>query len=371
MPGKDEVEFDEEGDTEMKTNSNKKQKMMSLQQAPSLTGRTEEKGAESLPWVEKYRPKGLDEMVSHTNIITTISDLIEKNRMPHLLLYGPPGTGKTSTILACARKINGDKYASMILELNASDDRGIDVVREQIVNFASSRKLFNSGFKLIILDEADSMTKTAQFALRRVIEKYTKNTRFCIICNYINQIIPALQSRCTRFRFGPLAQDQVQGRLQAIAEREGVKLEVGALDAIISLAEGDMRKCLNVMQACHLAYDSVSETNVYLCTGKPRPADIDQIMDVCLNKPFKEAFKFVSEVQKTKGISLTDILKYLHELVMRMSFTPEAKMFLLDKLSDCEYRLAQGTSEQLQLGSVVGVMALAADMMMKHSKAKE
>lgn len=347
--------------------------MMDLQQAPPVSDlkAVAPPGGDHMPWVEKYRPKGLNDLVSHKEIISTIGDLIDKNRMPHLLLYGPPGTGKTSTILACARKINGDNYSSMILELNASDDRGIDVVREQIVNFASSRKLFNSGFKLIILDEADSMTKTAQFALRRVIEKYTKNTRFCIICNYINQIIPALQSRCTRFRFGPLEPEDVRGRLDTIAEKEGVKLGPNAMQTIIDLAEGDMRKCLNVLQACHLAYDEVTELNVYLCTGKPLPEDIEGIVDACLNQTFSQAMEFVADIQMTKGISLTDIIHCVSETVMRCSFTPEVLMFVLDKMSDVEYRLAQGTSEQLQLGSFVGILQTAASRMMAHSKSQE
>ena len=177
---------------------------------------------ENLPWVEKYRPKQLDDLISHQDIISTIHRFINENKLPHLLFYGPPGTGKTSTILACAKKLYGEKSSkSMVLELNASDERGIEVVREQIKNFASSKTMFsNGGYKLIILDEADAMTQFAQNALRRVIEKYTKNVRFCIICNYVVKIIPALQSRCTRFRFAPLQNDQIETRLDWIVDQE-------------------------------------------------------------------------------------------------------------------------------------------------------
>ncbi|KAK8791861.1 hypothetical protein WA158_005238 [Blastocystis sp. Blastoise] len=156
-----------------------------------------EKDVQGLPWVEKYRPTEFEEIVSHDDILSTINKLIENKKLPHLLFHGPPGTGKTTTILACARKMYGSNYKSMTLELNASDDRGIDVVRDQIKNFAGTQKLFSSGVKLIILDEADNMTNVAQFALRRIIEKYSQNTRFCLICNYVSNIIPALQSRCT------------------------------------------------------------------------------------------------------------------------------------------------------------------------------
>ena len=165
----------------------------------------------NLPWVEKYRPKRLEDLISHEDILKTIKRFMDENRLPHLLLYGPPGTGKTSTILACARQLyKGKEFNSMVLELNASDDRGIGVVRNQIMNFASTRTIFSKGFKLIILDEADAMTKDAQNALRRVMEKFTENVRFCLICNYLTKIIPAIQSRCTRFRFGPLTTTQMK-----------------------------------------------------------------------------------------------------------------------------------------------------------------
>lgn len=151
----------------------------------------------NLPWVEKYRPNALKELISHEDIIRTIRKFISQDKLPHLLFYGPPGTGKTSTILACAKEIYKTKeFNSMVLELNASDDRGIGVVRGQILSFASTRTIFNSGYKLVILDEADSMTNDAQNALRRIIEKFTDNVRFCLICNYLSKIIPAIQSRC-------------------------------------------------------------------------------------------------------------------------------------------------------------------------------
>jgi replication factor C subunit 3/5 len=208
-----------------------------------------------------------------------------------LLFYGPPGTGKTTTILAIAKKLYGPKWKSMVLELNASDDRGIDVVREQIKNFASTKTIFNSGFKLIILDEADNMTQAAQAALRRVIEKYTRNVRFCLICNYVSKIIPALQSRCTRFRFGPLKLDQIEKRLGFIIEREGVKIDESGNQALLKLSNGDMRRALNIMQACHAAYDLVDETAVYTCTGHPLPKDIQMMVRWMMSEEFTNAYQ--------------------------------------------------------------------------------
>lgn len=204
---------------------------------------------DNLPWVEKYRPKSIDQLVAHEEIISTINALISANKLPHLLFYGPPGTGKTSTIIACAHKMYGKAYSSMVLELNASDDRGIDVVREKIKDFAGTKQMFTNAPKLIILDEADAMTNAAQMALRRVMEKFTRNARFCLICNYGNKIIAALQSRCTRFRFAPLTTAQATSRTTEIADAEGVEYTADGIEACVSLGHGDMRRCLNILQS--------------------------------------------------------------------------------------------------------------------------
>ncbi|CAH2007592.1 unnamed protein product [Acanthoscelides obtectus] len=246
----------------------------------------------NLPWVEKYRPSKLDELVSHEDIIKTINRFIKEDQFPHLLFYGPPGTGKTSTILACARQLyTPAQFSSMVLELNASDDRGIGIVRGQILTFASTRTIFKSGFKIIILDEADAMTMDAQNALRRIIEKYTENIRFCIICNYMSKIIPALQSRCTRFRFGPLSPEQIMPRLEYVVEKEGVKITEDGKKALLTLANGDMRKVLNVLQSTWLAYKYVNEDNVYTCVGHPLRKDIENIFKWLLNSDFETTYK--------------------------------------------------------------------------------
>ena len=278
---------------------------------------------QSLPWVEKWRPSTLDDLISQGDIIGTsawrkggdlfailprtlpppphpppppchppVRRLISANRLPHLLLYGPPGTGKTSTILAVAKEIYGEKWRAMTLELNASDDRGIDVVRDQIKSFAGTRKLFSTGVKLVVLDEADAMTQDAQFALRRVIEKYARNTRFCLICNYVSKIIPALQSRCTRFRFAPLARDEIVGRLKYIIDKEGLaaRVQEDGIKAIMQLAGGDMRKVLNVLQAAASAYEVIDESVVYAVTGNPKPAEVKEAVRQLMAEPIESAY---------------------------------------------------------------------------------
>ena len=331
---------------------------------PTLTSSPEKRSADAstLPWVEKYRPSGLDQLISHHEIITTIQSLIAANRLPHLLLYGPPGTGKTSTILAIARQLYGSRYSSHILELNASDDRGIDVVREQIKDFASSKQLFSTGYKLIVLDEADQMTKVAQFALRRVIEKYTRGTRFCLICNYVNKIIPALQSRCTKFRFGPLDTLAIEGKMRQIAQQEGVYMTEDGLAAIVKLSEGDMRKCLNILQSTSMSSSTVNETAVYSTTGNPLPSDILLILQALLNSTLPESYALIRRMQVERGLSLQDIVLYLHELVLRTEMPDEVLGFVLREMCDAEYRLASGTSETIQLAGVCGIFATAKEM---------
>lgn len=308
------------------------------------------------PWVEKYRPQSLADVAAHRDIIDTIDRLTSENRLPHLLLYGPPGTGKTSTILAVARKLYGAQYHNMILELNASDDRGIDVVRQQIQDFASTQSFsfgVKASVKLVLLDEADAMTKDAQFALRRVIEKYTKNTRFALICNNVNKIIPALQSRCTRFRFAPLDPVHVNERLKHVIEAEGLDVSESGLTALVRLSNGDMRKALNILQSTHMASKKITEEEVYLCTGNPLPKDIEQISYWLLNESFAESFKQISNMKGRKGLALVDIVREVTMFVFKIKMPSDARVQLINDLADIEYRLSFGCNDKLQLGSLI------------------
>eukprot|EP00271_Cylindrocystis_brebissonii_P005139 TRINITY_DN17087_c0_g2_i1.p1 TRINITY_DN17087_c0_g2~~TRINITY_DN17087_c0_g2_i1.p1 ORF type:complete len:362 (+),score=66.90 TRINITY_DN17087_c0_g2_i1:201-1286(+) len=344
---------------------------------PELVFRRKDKGKAPLveedkkqyggPWVEKYRPKTLADVAAHKDIVETIGRLSSENRLPHLLLYGPPGTGKTSTILAVARSMYGSQFQNMILELNASDDRGIDVVRNQVQDFASTQSMSfgaKAHFKLVVLDEADAMTKDAQFSLRRIIERYTKNTRFCLICNHVSKIIPALQSRCTRFRFAPLDSAHVLDRLRHVVEQERMEISPGGLDAVVRLSNGDMRKALNILQATGMSSSSsnrhvVTEESVYLCTGNPMPKDIEQIAFWLLNETFSQAQAFIQEMKTARGLALVDIVRQLQPFVMRIEMPSAVRIGVIDAMADVEYRLAFGTNEKLQLGALVGAFATA------------
>ncbi|PAV84663.1 hypothetical protein WR25_00755 [Diploscapter pachys] len=332
----------------------------------------------NLPWVEKYRPGQLEHIVSHKEIIETLSKFISNGTLPHLLFYGPPGTGKTTAILAAVNQLYTDtEKKSMTLELNASDDRGIGVVRDRIVTFAGSKSLNSfmnvegqnaKKFKLIILDEADSMTKDAQNALRRIIEKYTENVRFCILCNYLSSIIPAIQSRCTRFRFAPLKMSLISPRVDFVAKKENVNLTESGKKALLNLSGGDMRRVLNTMQSTAMAFPSVDEQSVYKCVGQPTPAEMQTILKILLNDNFQTACKKLESEALAKGYSLSDIIAHLHDIIFQLELPSDALAQVVAGLADCEYRLAGGTSDRIQIAGLVAIFFKARSVMAKKAK---
>lgn len=249
----------------------------------------------------------------------------------------------------------------MVLELNASDDRGIGIVRGAILEFASTRSMFgNSLVKLIILDEADAMTNDAQNALRRIIEKYTDNVRFCIICNYLSKVIPALQSRCTRFRFAPLASNQILPRLNHVIEAENIEVTEDGKKALMDLAGGDMRKVLNVLQSTWMAFKLVNEDNVYTCVGHPLKKDIDNIVYWLLNdESFLETYQKIHQLKIDKGLALEDILTQVHLFMQRIELPSRILSQLIIKMASIEERLAQGCTEKIQVSALVAAFRIA------------
>ena len=270
--------------------------------------------------------------------------------------------GKTSTILAVARQLfKPGQFNSQVLELNASDDRGIGMVRESILSFASTRSIFSSGFKLVILDEADNMTKDAQNALRRTIEKFTENTRFCLICNYLNKIIPALQSRCTKFRFAPLKMELIKPRLDMVIEKEKLSVTECGMKAVTLLSGGDMRKALNIMQSTAMAFKEITEENVYVCTGHPLNSDIRSILQWMLQEDFNSSHEKISYLKQVKGLALQDIITEIHLLVQRIEFPNPIKIQVLENLAEIEYRLSAGCSEKLQVSAMIAAFQATKD----------
>ncbi|QIW99530.1 hypothetical protein AMS68_005048 [Peltaster fructicola] len=342
---------------------------------------------DNLPWVEKYRPNTLEDVSGHQDILATINKFVDSNRLPHLLLYGPPGTGKTSTVLALARRIYGNRnMRQMVLELNASDDRGIDVVREQIKTFSSTKQIFAgsfsksnqesiANFKLIILDEADAMTSTAQMALRRIMEKYTANTRFCIIANYTHKLSPALLSRCTRFRFSPLKHADIRRLVDKVIEEEGVNIAPNAVESLVELSKGDMRRALNVLQACHasstplhipgqpvtegkdIERDLITQDAIFECIAAPHPADIATIAQTLITTSnVGSCLSTINTLKKTKGLALADVLTALADELAEIEAPAQTRVAWLEGLAEIEYRLSNGGNETVQTGGLVGVL---------------
>lgn len=283
----------------------------------------------------------------------------------------------------------------MVLELNASDDRGIDVVREQIKTFSSTKQIFSAApkpgegsslatFKLIILDEADAMTATAQMALRRIMEKYTANTRFCIIANYTHKLSPALLSRCTRFRFSPLKEIDIRNLVDKVIEEEDVNITPDAVDSLVTLSKGDMRRALNVLQACHasstplqppgkpapdpksIVRDQITQTTIYDCIAAPHPADIQLIMNTLLNtSDITQCMRTINNVKTLKGLALADILTALSEELVNNDVPNQTMVVWLAGLADIEHRLSGGGSETIQTGATIGVIRTGVELLAK------
>lgn len=337
-------------------------------------------GSAELPWVEKYRPHHLEDVVHHREIISTLRRFVSEGRLPHLLFYGPPGTGKTSTALSLTNEIfpNPTERASRVLELNASDERGINVVREQIKSFAATRTLTLPGqgnaqgaipqFKIIILDECDAMTGAAQNALRRVMEKFVRNVRFILICNYVGQIIPALQSRCTRFRFSPISEDEMCGRLRRVLQAEGLRADEAAEKAIISLANGDMRRIFNVLQGAAAVVTGpdapsghlITEDVIYGVTATVHPRDINQIFRALLERTdFFSVLDSINCLRRERGLSAVDLVRSLFDRMAHVKLSENVRIFLTKHLADIEYQLSKGATDVVQLTALVGAFFLS------------
>lgn len=308
-----------------------------------------------LPFIEKYRPKTLQDMVSHEEILSTINRFLEKKNIPHFLFHGPPGTGKTSCILAMARTMYGpETYKKMTLELNASDDRGINVVRERIKEFCNTMHINTKGPKLVILDEADMMTSAAQAALRRVIEKYSRNARFCLICNQVSKIIPAIQSRCMRFRFSPLKKEQCSERIKMICQNEMIQIDYETINKIIEIGKGDMRKILNILESTNMSYGSVTVNNVYSCTGLPSETQIDELINLIMNGDMNNSFSIIQDFKMNNGFSLNDmVLETLKKIRKTQNIDPEIKIGLFKRFQKMDYLNNIGANEKIVLANLI------------------
>jgi len=304
------------------------------------------------PWTEKYRPQKLDDIVGRPYIVERLKSYVERQNMPHLLFAGPAGVGKTTSALALAREMFGETWHQNFQETNASDERGINVVRERIKDFARTMSM-SGNFKIIFLDESDALTPDAQNALRRTMEIYTSTCRFILSCNYSSKIIPPIQSRCAIFRFGPLTDDAIGEKLTMIAETEGLVLEKDGLAAIKYIADGDMRKAENTLQAAAFLGKDIDEQLVYQVSSRARPEEIDDMIQAALGGNFLASRKLLDNLLIDKGLSGDDIIIQMHRQIVDLDIPEDKKVDLVDKIGEHEFRLVEGSNERIQLEALL------------------
>jgi replication factor C subunit 3/5 len=312
---------------------------------------------EFLPWIEKYRPKNIDEIISHDQNIETIKNLLKKGALPHLLFHGSPGTGKTSTIMALAKEIYGNNMRLMVMKLDASDDRGINSVREEIKGFAEKSNMFIKGVRLIILDEADSMTFDAQFALRRIIEKYSTTIRFCLICNYENKIIPAIRSRCANFRFSNIDIKHICNKLNHIVKCENISHDNNVIETIAFLAKGDLRKAINLLQSISMQNKHITIDTCYDIAGIPTQKEINDMIMILIDKKydFNKTHTMINNIIKNQGYALSIVLKEMVLQIINNNNILEKMVNYLSELSDLENMVTKSTFGDIYITALVGI----------------
>jgi replication factor C small subunit len=310
-------------------------------------------------WAEKYRPKSLSQMVNQKDIVERLESFVKSRNVPHCIFAGPPGTGKTTAALCLARDLYGDVYREHLMELNASDERGINVVRETVKTFARVRTLGEIPFKILILDEADNMTSDAQQALRRTMERYTETCRFILIANYSGKIIEPIQSRCAPFRFTYLPREEQDAYLKHIAENENIVLLEDGLDAIYDVCEGDLRKAINSLQAAASLGKPVSSETVYSVVGRANPADVHAMIKIAMDGNFVEARKKLREMIMKYGVAGSDIIKQIHIELFRLDVPERWRVKLADVVGEVDFRLAEGADEEVQLSALLAKLAEA------------
>ena len=307
-----------------------------------------------IPWVEKHRPTTLTSIVGNDTIITSLINISQEGNLPNLILSGPPGTGKTTSIMALAKTLLGENFKKATIELNASDDRGLNVVREKIKNFAMQKiPLPPNRHKIIILDEADNMTPSAQASLRVTISDYASTTRFCFACNDSSKIIEAIQSRCSLIRFSKLKNEEIKNRLIQVLNEENVNYDNDGIDAIVDSSNGDMRYALNNAQSTFVGFGVVNRENVYKIVDVPKPEIISNIVKFCFDGKFNDSCSVVDDLIND-GYSLIDFLMVMNRVVQDMKDVDDKKRFLVLKIiAEYKMKCLEGISSTCQVYSFI------------------
>ncbi len=308
-------------------------------------------------WTEKYRPQRFDEIVGQREIVARLRALVKKKTLPHCLFSGPAGVGKTTLALIIAKELFGPSWKENFLELNASDDRGINVVRNEIKDFARTMAIADVPHKIIFLDECDSLTKEAQQALRRTMEQFSKNTRFVLSCNYSSKLLDPIKSRCSLFRFKPLKFEEIKSVIDKIVKEEKIMVEEPALKLLYEFSQGDARKMENLLQSCAAVTEKITEGIVGEMVEYATPKDVIDILSLSLKGSFVEARKKLLDVMLNQGLSGIDMIKQIQHSIITFEVDDDKKYKMIEKCAEIEFRMVEGSDEFIQLESLVAYFA--------------
>ena len=309
--------------------------------------------ANSEIWTEKYRPDKFEEVVGQDDVIKRVKSLVQGLNIPHLMFAGPAGTGKSTLALIIVKELFGNSWRDNYLELNASDERGIDVVRAKVKDFARTQAIANVPFKGIFLDEADALTREAQQALRRTMENFTTTCRFILSCNYSSKIIDPIQSRCAIFRFRPLREENIEKIIKKITDAEKLEIDKTAMKLLYEASEGDCRRIINLLQATASISVKITEDIVKTIVSSAKPADVRIVLDYALSGDFLKARDKLLDVMLREGLSGQDIIKAIQKEVWNMQIEPDKKVKLTEKTGEIEFRLIEGSDEFIQLEALL------------------
>jgi len=311
-------------------------------------------------WIEKYRPAKLADIVGQDEIVSRLASYVRSKSLPHLLFTGSAGVGKTTAAVVLAKEFFGESWNTNFREMNASDERGIDVVRNQIKQFARTTPLGDAEFKILFLDEADALTTDAQAALRRTMESYAQNCRFILSCNYSSKIIDPIQSRCAIYRFRPISPEAVTEEIRRIAAAEKLTVTPGAMDAIVYVAQGDMRKAINALQGAAILKSEIDEKMVYSITSTARPEEIEDLLATAISGDFEGAEAVLGTLLRERGIAPNELINQCYRALLTRQMDRGLKVALIDHLGEADFRLSEGAGSDIQLEALIAKFVMSA-----------
>ncbi|KAL1502560.1 hypothetical protein ABEB36_007685 [Hypothenemus hampei] len=330
------------------------------QPGPSRIGDESQIKKSNIPWIEKYRPQTFPEIVGNEETIARLSVFSKQGNVPNIIIAGPPGVGKTTTILCLAKILLGPAFRDAVLELNASNDRGIDVVRNKVKMFAQQKVTLPPGrHKIIILDEVDSMTDGAQQALRRTMELYSNTTRFALACNYSEKVIEPIQSRCAILRYSRLTDAQILARIIQVCQKENVNYTQDGLEAIVFTAQGDMRQALNNLQSTHIGFGEINSENVFKVCDEPHPMLIKDMLKCCMEGDIRKAYKIIEHFWNL-GYAAEDIIKNIFKVCKHMDMNESMKLAFIKEIGLTHQRIIEGLTTLLQMSGLLSRLCMAA-----------